>query len=872
MQSAEGVDGSEDSESERRAWRTWGPYLSMRQWGTVREDYSADGNAWDYLPFEAAHRRAYRWGEDGLLGICDDQQRLCLALALWNGHDEILKERFFGLSNQQGNHGEDVKEYWHYLDALADSSYLRAVYRYPIDAYPYQQLRERNAVPGPEVKLLDLGVFEHDRYFDIEVEFAKRGPSEVVARITATNRSGEAAELHLLPHFWFRNTWSWMAPRPDAPSLRALGNGLAIEHPDLANYRIEVGGDFRWLFCDNETDNEALFNCPGHSAHPKGAIGDAVLSGDDSLCNQEGTGSKAAAHFRLQLRPGESQVVRWLLADTGGISLAQVDEVCDQRRQDADRFYETVSRAPTDPEAALIQRQAFAGLVWTQQYYQYDVSLWLAGDPACPTPPPERGQGRNSSWSGMDAHDVILMPDSWEYPWFASWDLAFHAMAVEPIDSRLAKEQVMLLLEPGYLREDGQLPAYEWSFSDSNPPVHAMAVWQIYVRDRNRTGVPDRAFLERAFLALLFNYGWWVNRRDVDARDIFSGGFLGLDNISAVDRSHLPQGAQIWEADATAWVGMFAVKMFRMAAELAIEETQYEDMAIRFFRHFAHIASALNGRDGQPGLWDPKEGFYYDRLRLADGRDEVLRVRSLVGLMPLAASEVVHRHTLERLPRLTQYLEQAQQDRAFHYQAAGDDPYACLSLVSPHRLHQLLDGLLDEAEFLSPHGLRSLSKLHLEEPFQSSLVTGMPPVRYEPGASDERIMGGNSNWRGPVWVPTGYLLVQALRLLGVGLGPSFTHEFPSRGGRALTLNQIADEIARRTVAIFRRDQDGRRPVFGAAAKFQEDPGWRDKLLFHEYFDGDDGSGQGASHQTGWTALVALLIDELAKPWVPGRPR
>lgn len=872
MQSASEFVAPEGSESERSAWRMWGPYLSMRQWGTVREDYSADGNAWDYLPFEAAHRRAYRWGEDGLLGICDDQQRLCLALALWNGHDEILKERFFGLSNQQGNHGEDVKEYWHYLDALADASYLRALYRYPIDAFPYQLLRERNAAPGPEVKLLDLGVFEGDRYFDIEVEYAKRGPSELVARITATNRSQEAAELHLLPQFWFRNTWSWARPRPESPRLRAAGRGLAVEHPELSKYRIEVGGDFSWLFCDNETDNLALFNCPGQSPYPKGAIGDAVLSGDPSRCNPEGFGSKAAAHFKFRILPGESQVVRLALADTGTLSLGQVDEICDQRRQDADRFYETVTPAAADPEAALIQRQAFAGLVWTQQYYQYDVPLWLAGDPACPAPPPERRRGRNSNWPGMDAHDVILMPDSWEYPWFASWDLAFHSMAVEPIDGRLAKEQVMLLLEPRYLKEDGQLPAYEWSLSDSNPPVHAMAVWQIYVRDRNRTGVPDRAFLERAFLALLFNYGWWVNRRDVDARDIFSGGFLGLDNISAVDRSHLPEGARIWEADATAWVGMFAVKMFRMAAELAIEEAQYEDMAIRFFRHFAHIASALNGRDGQPGLWDPKEGFYYDRLRLADGRDEVLRVRSLVGLMPLAASEVVHRHTLERLPRLTRYLEEAQLDRAFHYQATADDPYACLSLVSPHRLHQLLDGLLDEAEFLSPHGLRSLSKFHLEEPFQSSLVTGMPPVRYEPGASEERIMGGNSNWRGPVWVPTGYLLVQALRLLGVGLGPTFTHEFPSRGGRALTLNQIADEIARRTVAIFRRGPDGRRPVFGSAAKFQEDPGWRDQLLFHEYFNGDDGSGQGASHQTGWTALVALLIDELAQPWVPGRPR
>ncbi|MGA9775322.1 MAG: glucosidase, partial [Candidatus Dormiibacterota bacterium] len=455
-------------------------------------------------------------------------------------------------------------------------------------------------------------------------------------------------------------------------------------------------------------------------------------------------------------------------------------------------------------------------------------------------------------------------------PWFASWDLAFHALALQPFDPGLAKEQVMLLLEPRYLREDGQLPAYEWSFGDSNPPVHAAAVWQLYVRERNRTGRPDRAFLERAFLALLFNYGWWVNRRDVTAHDIFSGGFLGLDNISAVDRSHLPSGAEIWEVDATAWVGMFAVKMFRIAAELAIEEPQYEDMAVRFFTHFAHIAAALNGEADELGLWDAKEGFYYDRLRLADGRSEVLRVRSLVGLLPLAATELVHQHTLERLPRLAEHLKAAEQARSFHVQGAGSDPYAVLSLLAPDRLHQLLDRLLDPQEFLSDYGLRSVSRAHLEDPFQSQLVPGMAPVRYEPGAADERIMGGNSNWRGPVWLPTGYLLIQALRLLGVGLGDSFTHEFPAPGGDALTLTQVADRLAERTVAIFRRGPDGRRPVFGDNDKFQTDPKWRDLLLFHEYFHGDDGSGLGASHQTGWTALVALLVEELGRPWSPPR--
>ncbi|MHB8313456.1 MAG: MGH1-like glycoside hydrolase domain-containing protein [Candidatus Dormibacteria bacterium] len=852
----------------RADWRLWGPYLSLRQWGSVREDYSADGDAWAYLPFEHARSRAYRWGEDGLLGICDDQQRVCLSLGLWNGQDEILKERFYGLSNAQGNHGEDVKEYWHYLDALPDGRYLRALYRYPMAAFPYQELRQRNSVPGPEIKLLDLGIFDHDRYWDVEVEYAKPEPTVVAGRITVTNRSGEAAQLHLLPQVWLRNTWSWNAPRSPQAQLHAEGTELRLQHPELLGYRLQVGGDFAWLVCDNETDNQLLFGAPGLSPYPKNAIGDAVVSGDPSSCNPERTGTKAAAHFIFELGPGESQVVRFIWSDRQGYAPGQVDGLCLDGRRAADDFYSAVGPDNGDADDLLIQRQAFAGLIWSQQYYQLEVARWLEGDPAGPPPPPERLTGRNAAWVGMEAADIIVMPDSWEYPWFASWDLAFHALALDPIDINLAKQQVLLLLQSRYLREDGQLPAYEWNFSDSNPPVHAMAVWQLYVRDRNRTGKPDRAFLERAFLSLLFNYGWWVNRRDTDAHDIFSGGFLGLDNISAVDRSHLPPGAQIWEVDATAWVGMFAVKMFRIAAELAIYEPQYEDMALRFFKHFAHIAGALNGRDGEPGLWDHQEGFYYDRLRLADGSSESLRVRSLVGLMPMAACEVVHAHTLARLPRLAAYLEAAERNKAFHYREAGEDPYACLSLVSPNRLHQLLDRLLSPGEFLSDFGLRSLSKAHLAEPFQSTLVPEMAPVRYEPGASDERIMGGNSNWRGPVWFPTGYLLLRSLRLLGLGFGDTFTHEYPYPGGRPMTLGQIADELTKRMLAIFRRDAAGRRPVFGALEKFQTDPEWRDRLLFHEYFHGDNGSGEGASHQTGWTALAAILVDELRVPWQP----
>ena len=847
----------------------WGPYLSLRQWGTVREDYSADGDAWAYFPFEHSRLRAYRWGEDGLLGISDRQQRVCLGLGLWNGADEILKERLFGLTNAEGNHGEDVKEYWHYLDALPDSSYLAAVYRYPMAAFPYRELRERNQGPGPELKLLDLGYFQDGRYFDVQVEYAKAGPTVVACRVTVTNRSSEPSRLDLLAQVWLRNTWTWSG-RP-SPRLR-LGDGrVALDHPELPGYRLAVDPRASFLFCDNETDTSRLYGVPGVSRYPKGAIGDAVVRRDPSLCNPEAIGTRAAAHFVLDLQPGQSRVVRWIWGDQAELTSDLVDAVCDRQRAAADTYHLGSSPPGADPDDLLIRRQGLAGLIWSQQYYEYDVARWLDGDPREPPPPAERLAGRNSRWRGLEAADVIVMPDSWEYPWFASWDLAFHALALQPFDPELAKRQLMLLLQPNYMREDGQLPAYEWSFSDSNPPVHAAAVWQIYVRERNRTGQPDRGFLERAFLALLFNYGWWVNRRDVSAHDIFAGGFLGLDNISAVDRSHLPPGAEIWEADATAWVGMFAVKMFRIAAELAVEEPQYEDMALRFFNHFAHIARALNGDDGQLGLWDEAEGFYYDRLRLADGRSEVLRVRSLVGLLPLAATEVVHQHTLDRLPRLERQLAAAQEQRAFHYRSAGADPYAVLSLLGPERLHRLLDRLLSPDEFLSQFGLRSLSRVHEGTPFQSELVPGMPPVRYEPGPAEERIMGGNSNWRGPIWLPTGYLLIQALRLLGVGLGQGFTHEFPALGGPSLTLSEIADQLAQRTVSVLRRGPDGRRPVFGRYSMFQEEATWRDCLLFHEYFHGEDGSGQGASHQTGWTALIALLVEELGRPWEPPRP-
>ncbi len=853
-------------------WFLWGPYLSMRQWGTVREDYSADGDAWSYFPYEQASRRAYRWGEDGLLGVCDRRQRVCLSFALWNGQDACLKERAFGLSNAQGNHGEDVKEYWHYLDALPDGRYLRAVYRYPMAAFPYEELLRRNSQPGPELNLLDLGYFEDDRYWSVQVEYGKAKPSILGWRFRVTNHSREAGELHLLPQVWLRNTWAWNEGGTPPAILRARADRVSLSHPELGDYCLQAAGAFEWLMCDNETDAPALFGQPPRTDYPKDAIARAVLAGNPGLCRPEATGTRAAAHFRLKIPPGGSRLVRLVWTADAAVGPDQVDAMLSRGRARARRFYSNACAANASAEDRMIQRQAWSGLLWSQQYYEYDVERWLSGDPASP-PPPERQRGRNSEWGRLRAADVIVMPDSWEYPWFAAWDLAFHALALEAIDSQMAKQQLMLLLETRYIHEDGQLPAYEWDFSDCNPPVHAMAVWHVYVRDRNRTGVPDRAFLERAFLALLFDYGWWVNRRDLGDQNIFSGGFLGLDNISAVDRSHLPPGAQLAQADATAWMGMFAVKMFRIAAELAMEEPQYSDMALHFFEHYVHIAEALNGAGRLSGLWNEVDGFYYDRLRLPDGRTEQIKVRSLVGLMPMVASEVVHQHTLDRVPSIERQLEVAARSGAFHYRRArSEDPYACLTLVAPDRLRRLLASMLDPAEFLSQHGLRSLSRFHLDQPYRSRLLPDMPPVRYEPGTSEERIMGGNSNWRGPIWFPTSYLLIQALRLLAVGLGRSFTQPFPSPEGRPALLTTIADRVADSMVAIFRNDQRGRRPVFGESEKFQTDPGWHDCLLFREYFDGEDGRGHGAAHQTGWTALVALLVGELSDPWrspVPG---
>ncbi|MGH7611813.1 MAG: MGH1-like glycoside hydrolase domain-containing protein [Candidatus Dormibacteria bacterium] len=855
------------------AWELWGPYLSLRQWGTVREDYSQDGDAWAYLPFEHARSRAYRWGEEGILGLSDRCGRVCLALALWNERDPILKECFFGLSNAEGNHGEDVKEYWHYLDATPKATYLRALYRYPMAAFPYEELRARNRGPGPELGLLQLGAFARDRYWTVEVEYAKPEPSVVAWRIRVVNESRERARLHLLPQVWLRNTWAWERGAEPPARLQVRGESVHLSDlEELKGYRLQAQGDYRWLCCDNETNLRRLFSKRNRSRYPKDAIGDAVTQGRPRLCNPRGLGTKAAAHYQLELEGGESAWVRLLWGDRPDRSPEEVDAICRQGQKEAQRFYASALAPGGDADDQLIQRQAYAGLIWSQQYYEYDVSRWLQGDPGSPRPPKARLQGRNHSWGELNAQDVIVMPDAWEYPWFASWDLAFHTLALEPFDIELAKRQLLVLLQPNYIREDGQLPAYEWAFSDSNPPVHALAAWQLYIRDRNKTGVPDRAFLEQAFLSLLFNYGWWVNRRDPQGRNIFSGGFLGLDNISAVDRSHLPAGATIAEADATAWMGLFVIKMFRIAAELAIVAPHYENMAVRFFGHFTKIAAALNGRSGAGGLWDERDGFYYDLLRLADGRTERIRLRSLVGLIPLAASEVVHRHTLARLPHLSRRLESAAELGAIHYRAArGGDAYACLSLVGPERINRLLDRLLDPAEFLSDHGPRSLSKVHLHRPFKSRLISGMAPVHYEPGVSHERVMGGNSNWRGPVWMPSTYVLVEALRLLGSGLGAAFTHPFPAPDGPSLTLPRIADQLAQRTVGIFRRHHGQGRPVYALLEKFQNDEAWARNLLFYEYYDGETGAGHGAAHQTGWSALAGLMVDELRRPWVQPQP-
>ncbi len=875
-QDAESVRLEEDRRRARN-WKRWGPYLSERQWGTVREDYSGNGTPWEYFPHDHARSRAYRWGEDGLAGWSDRHQTICFALALWNGKDPILKERLFGVTGSEGNHGEDVKEVWYYLDATPTHSFMRMLYRYPQAEYPYARLVEesrRRTRRDPEFELADAGVFDASRYFDVAVTYAKASPEDVLIRIEAANRGPEAAALHVLPTVWFRNTWSWGldARKPHlmgAPSPAGT-RAIRLEHWYYGERTLFFDGAPDLLFTENESNAGRLWDAPNGSPHVKDAFHERVVGGREASVNPAGHGTKGAGWYRYEIPAGAAVTVRLRLTD--GAPAApfgpDFDATLEARRAEADAFYAGLIPASLSEDGRSVMRQALAGMLWSKQYYGYDVERWLAGDPAGPPPPPARKKGRNAEWRHLYNADVLSMPDKWEYSWYAAWDLAFHAIPLALVDPEFAKRQLVLLLREWYMHPNGQLPAYEWALGDANPPVHAWAAWRVYKIDRKRTGRADRLFLEKVFHKLLLNFIWWVNRKDAAGRNVFQGGFLGLDNIGLFDRSKpLPTGGHIEESDATSWMGMYCLNMGAIALELAREDHAYEDVASKFFEHFMHISRAMNapGPDGG-GLWDEEEGFYFDVHRLPDGRGERMKVRSLVGLIPLLAVETLEPKVLEGFPgfrrRMQWFLDHTTAYGCRLETLATDDgPRRLLSLAGRERLKRILARMLDPGEFLSEHGIRSLSKRHEAEPYVVRVGGAEFRVDYEPAESRTGLFGGNSNWRGPVWLPVNFLLIEALQKYHHFFGDSLKVEFPTGSGRAINLWDVAAELSRRLTRIFLRGTDGRRPVWGGAERFQSDPAFRDNVLFYEYFHGDNGAGLGASHQTGWTGLVAKLLQQ-----------
>lgn len=846
--------------ADRAAWLRWGPYLSERAWGTVREDYSAGGTAWEYLPHDHARSRAYRWSEDGLGGICDAGQRLCLAFAFWNGRDPILKERIFGLTGNEGNHGEDAKEYWWYLDSTPTHSWMRWRYAYPQEPFPYADLVAENARRGRaglEYELLDTGVFDEDRYWDITAEYAKAGPDDLCIRLRARNAGPEAATLHALPTLWFRNRWSWSDDVP-RPLLRAHGAALVAEEERLGTMVLAGDGAPAALACDNDTNAARLFGTPG-PAHPKDGINDHVVAGAATVA-PDGRGTKGALWYRLEVPAGGTAEVRLRLAPERGDLAAGWEGAMAEREREADAFYAPIAPAASEDERR-VMRQAFAGMLWGKQFYNFSVARWLDGDPAQPPPPAERRQGRDREWRHLHAHDVISMPDTWEYPWFAAWDLAFHTVALAHVDPQFAKDQLILMCREWYMHPNGALPAYEWAFGDVNPPVHAWAALKVFRIDGSR----DRLFLERVFQKLLLSFSWWTNRKDEDGDFLFAGGFLGLDNIGPFDRSApLPPGVRLEQADGTGWMAIFALDMLEIALVLAAEDPAYEDMAIKFFVHFTLIATAIAER----GLWDEEDGFLYDRLsRPAEGRSVPVRARSMAGLVPLCAVAVGHGE-IQALPNLSRHIAAFMQERPDLTRCvslAPDGEGGLVSALDRERLVRVLGRVLDEGEFLSPHGLRSLSAAYRDRPYALE-VDGrvVATVDYEPAESATGMFGGNSNWRGPVWFPVNYVVIEALERYGEFFGDGLRVEHPTGSGRTATLSEVALDLRRRLVSLFLLDGEGRRPCFGAVQRFRSDPGWRDSLLFHEYFHGDLGCGLGASHQTGWTGLVADLIVTLSE--------
>ncbi len=867
----------EESRQRTAHWKRWGPYLSERQWGTVREDYSADGTAWESFPHDHARSRAYRWGEDGLAGISDSHQRLCFALALWNGRDPILKERLFGLSGTEGNHGEDVKEYYFYLDSTPTHSYMKWLYKYPQRAYPYEGLVAENGRRGraaPEFELLDTGVFEEDRYFDVQVEYAKASPDDILVRLTVWNRGPEPAELHLLPTLWFRNTWSWEigAERPRLTVGPAAEGALCVEadHPTLGRRRLLCAGGPELLFTENDSNARRLWGVDTQSPYAKDGINEFVVHGAVDAVNPARTGTKVAARYRVVIAPGGSREVRLRLTDAppgAGPLGAEFEAVVDARRREADEFYAEVVPDKLSPDGKQVMRQALAGMLWSKQWYHYDVQRWLDGDPAGPPPPAARLTGRNHRWRHLYNEDVISMPDKWEYPWYAAWDLAFHCVALALVDPDFAKDQLVLFHREWYMHPSGQLPAYEWALGDVNPPVHAWAAWRVYKIEKRVRGRADRSFLERVFHKLLLNFTWWVNREDPEGQNIFQGGFLGLDNIGVFDRSApLPIGGHIEQSDGTSWMGMYCLNMLAIALELARDNPAYEDVASKFFEHFVYIARALNDVSGV-GLWDEEDGFYYDMLHLPGGATRRLKVRSIVGLMPLLAVETLEPQAVERLPNFKRRMNWFVDHRPeFHphldaTRRSADGERRLLSLVPRDRLRRVLARMLDEEEFLSSYGVRALSAHHRDHPYLFASDGFTERVAYEPGESTTGLFGGNSNWRGPVWMPFNFLLIEALQRLDWYYGYTFQVEFPTGSDRLASLWEVAQELSRRLVRIFLRRPGGQRPVHGGVETWRTDPHWRDLVLFYEYFHGDTGAGIGASHQTGWTGLVAKLLQQ-----------
>ena len=877
----------ESERLQKPEWKKWGPYLSERQWGTVREDYSSTGQAWDYFSHEQARSRAYRWGEDGILGISDNKQLLCFAVALWNGKDPILKERIYGLTGSQGNHGEDVKDYYFYLDSTPTHSYMKGLYKYPQVEFPYAELEAENrrrGRGGMEYELLDTGVFDNNNYYDIFVEYAKNTPEDILIKITVVNHGSESQSLHLLPTLWFRNTWSW---DEDAikPSLKIAQNhtsfrSIEASHPNLEQRWLYCQGQPDLLFTENETNYQQIFNYNNGSKYAKDGINNYIVDGQKDAVNHNKIGTKFSPHYKLIIAPGETKSIKLRLSDQSDLAEPlgnEFDTIFQTRLIEADEFYQQINPISFNEDLINIQRQAFAGMLWSKQYYKFDIERWLNGDPTQPAPPPERKKGRNHQWIHLDNEDIISMPDKWEYPWYAAWDLAFHCLPIALVDPQFAKYQLDIMTREWYMHPNGQIPAYEWAFGDVNPPVHAWATWRVYKIEQKRTGKGDRTFLERVFQKLLLNFTWWVNRKDAEGNNIFEGGFLGLDNIGVFDRSApLPTGGHIEQADGTSWMAMYSLNMLTIALELALENPVYEDMATKFFEHFLYIADAMNliGSD-KTQLWDNEDGFFYDVLHLPNGERIRLKVRSMVGLIPLFAVTTIEPELLNKLPGFKDRLEWFINNRTdlkknvacMETEGLGARRMLALCYVTRDRfeagdkLRRILEKLLDENEFFGDYGIRALSRFHKDNPYNFSVNGNDNWVSYEPAESSSGLFGGNSNWRGPVWMPVNYLLIESLQKFHHYLGDDFKVECPTGSGNLMNLWEVSQEISARLTRIFMKDRDHKRPLYGGIKKFQNAPHWQNLILFHEYFHGDNGAGMGANHQTGWTGLVAKLIQQ-----------